>query len=103
VRYSAFDVFSIIMTKDGLSDAVQSAAELPTKAAANRAVDAVFSSIEQALSRGEDVTVTGFGTFRVTRRSARMGRNPRTGEPVQIKAMNVPKFKAGKGLKEAVN
>jgi DNA-binding protein HU-beta len=63
----------------------------------------VVDSITSALKRGEQVSVVGFGTFSVKHRAARAGRNPRTGETIQIAASNVPGFKAGKGLKDAVN
>ena len=78
-------------------------AEIETKAAAQRAVEAVFSSIVKSMGRGEDVAITGFGTFRVAKRAARQGRNPKTGETIQIAASIKPKFRAGKLLKEAVN
>mgnify|MGYP003306839224 CR=1 FL=1 len=90
------------MNKAELVDAVASAASL-SKADAGRAVDAVTGSIAARLSRGEQVAVVGFGTFSVKNRAARMGRNPRTGESIYIQASNVPGFKAGKALKEAVN
>ena len=90
------------MNKAELVDAVAGASNL-SKADAGRAVDAVVDSITSALKRGEQVTVVGFGTFSVKHRAARSGRNPRTGETIQIAASNVPGFKAGKGLKDAVN
>ena len=90
------------MTKDGLVEAVMSAAGMDTKAAAQRAVEAVFDAITKTMARGEDVTITGFGTFRVAKSAARQGRNPKTGETIQIKASIKPKFRAGKALKEAV-
>jgi len=90
------------MNKAELVDAVAGAANL-SKADAGRAVDAVVDSISSALKRGEQVSVVGFGTFSVKHRAARSGRNPRTGETIQIAASNVPGFKAGKGLKDAVN
>lgn len=74
-----------------------------SKADATKAVDAVFDSITSALKRSDDVRLVGFGTFSVANRKATTGRNPRTGEPIQIPASRQPKFKAGKGLKEAVN
>ena len=74
------------MTKEGLVEAVQKATEMETKAGAQRAVEAVFDSITKTLSRGEDVTITGFGTFKVAKRAAREGRNPKTGEKIQIAA-----------------
>ena len=90
------------MNKAELVDAVAGAANL-SKADAGRAVDAVVEGITSALKRGEQVSVVGFGTFSVKHRAARSGRNPRTGETIQIAASNVPGFKAGKGLKDAVN
>jgi DNA-binding protein HU-beta len=73
-----------------------------TKKDAQNAVDCVVSSITKALKKGDDVTVTGFGTFKVVKRKARKGRNPHTGEEIKIKATRAPKFTAGKALKEAV-
>ena len=90
------------MNKAELVDAVAGASNL-SKADAGRAVDAIVESVTSALKRGEQVSVVGFGTFSVKHRAARSGRNPRTGETIQIKASNVPGFKAGKGLKDAVN
>jgi len=90
------------MNKAELVDAVAGASNL-SKADAGRAVDAVVESITAALKRGEQVSVVGFGTFSVKHRAARAGRNPRTGETIQIAASNVPGFKAGKGLKDSVN
>ena len=74
-----------------------------SKADAAGAVDAVLSAISDALARGESVSIAGFGTFSVKHRAARQGRNPRTGEPVAIAASKLPSFKAGKGLRDAVN
>ena len=90
------------MNKTELIDAVAESADI-SKAAANRAVDTVLDSITQALKGGDQVTLVGFGTFQVKDRAARTGRNPRTGEPLQIAAARVPSFKAGKALKDAVN
>ncbi|MEK7174325.1 MAG: HU family DNA-binding protein [Patescibacteria group bacterium] len=90
------------MTKDGLVEAVMKATGMETKAAAQRAVEAVLDSIVKTMGRGEDVAITGFGTFRVQKRAAREGRNPKTGEKIQIAASVKPKFRAGKLLKEAV-
>ena len=90
------------MNKTDLIDAVANDAEV-TKAEAARAVDAVINSITKALKKGDAVTLVGFGTFSVSKRKASTGRNPRTGEPMTIKASTQPKFKAGKGLKDAVN
>lgn len=74
-----------------------------SKEAAAEAVDATFNGIESALRSGDTVRIVGFGNFQVAHRKASNGRNPRTGEPIQIPASNIPKFKAGKALKEAVN
>jgi DNA-binding protein HU-beta len=90
------------MNKAELVDAVASAANL-SKADAGRAVDAVVNSVTAALKKGQQVAVVGFGTFVVKHRAARSGRNPRTGETIKINASNVPGFKAGKALKDAVN
>ena len=73
-----------------------------TKKEAQEAVDCVILSITRALKKGEDVTLTGFGTFKVVKRKARKGRNPSTGEEIKIKASKAPKFTPGKALKEAV-
>ncbi len=73
-----------------------------TKAAGARAVDAFVEAVTKALSKGEKVVLTGFGTFEVRQRAARMGRNPQTGAPLHIPATKTPAFKAGKGLKDAV-
>jgi DNA-binding protein HU-beta len=90
------------MNKSELAEAVADAASL-SKADGARALDAVIDSITSALKSGDTVSLVGFGTFQVKARAARAGRNPRTGETIQIKASNVPGFKAGKGLKDAVN
>ena len=74
-----------------------------SKAAAGRALDATVESIKKSLKKGELVSLVGFGTFYVGKRAARSGRNPRTGATIKIKAAKVPKFRAGKGLKDAVN
>jgi nucleoid DNA-binding protein len=74
-----------------------------TKKEAQAAVDCVFASVTQALKKKGAVTLVGFGTFKVDKRKARMGRNPQTGAEIKIKAKNVPKFAAGKALKDAVN
>jgi DNA-binding protein HU-beta len=73
-----------------------------TKKEAQEAVDCVFSSITKALKKKETITLVGFGTFKVGKRNARTGRNPQTGEEIKIKARKVPKFVAGKALKDAV-
>jgi DNA-binding protein HU-beta len=90
------------MNKAELIDAVADAADI-SKAAAARSVDTVLEVITGSLKQGNAVTLVGFGTFNVRRREARTGRNPRTGEPIQIKASNLAVFKAGKGLKDALN
>ena len=74
-----------------------------TKREAQAAVDCIFSSMTQAMKKKGTVTLVGFGTFKVSKRKARKGRNPQTGEEIKIKAKNVPKFLAGKALKDAVN
>lgn len=89
------------MNKSELISAVAEASDL-SKAAAGKAVDALLSSISRALKEGDDVTLIGFGTFSVRERAARTGRDPRTGEPIEIKASKVPAFRAGKALKDAV-
>jgi DNA-binding protein HU-beta len=90
------------MNKGELIDAVANITDL-SKADAGRAVDAVIDSISKALKKNGTVSLVGFGTFTVKKRAARQGRNPRTGETIQIKASKVPSFKAGKALKDAVN
>jgi DNA-binding protein HU-beta len=89
------------VTKSELADQVADRAQL-TKAEAARAVDAVLATVEDALRRGSEVTLSGFGRFHVGERSARPGVNPRTGERIQIAATRVPRFTAGTGLKHAV-
>jgi DNA-binding protein HU-beta len=74
-----------------------------SKAAAQRALDATVASIKTALRKGSMVTLVGFGTFYVGKRKARAGRDPRTQEPIKIQAARVPKFRAGKALKDALN
>ena len=90
------------MNKAELIDAVADDSDL-TKASAERALDSAIENITNALRGGDSVTLVGFGTFTVRQREARMGRNPRTGEAIQIKASRVPGFKAGKALKDALN
>lgn len=90
------------MNKSELIDAVAISADLQ-KASATRAVEAVMESITNALKAGDTVSLVGFGTFAVKARPARTGRNPKTGESINIAATNVPGFKAGKGLKDEVN
>ena len=90
------------MTKAEFIDQVADRAGLSKKDASG-AVDAVLETIEDALKRGSDVVFSGFGKFTVSKRAAREGRNPATGEKIQIAASNVPKFSAGAALKKAVN
>ncbi len=90
------------MNKAELIDAVADAADI-SKAAAARSVDTVLEVITESLKGGNSVTLVGFGTFSTRRREARTGRNPRTGEPIQIGASNLAVFKAGKALKAALN
>jgi len=90
------------MNKGELIDAVSAQTGL-AKAEATRAVDAVFDTITTTLKSGDTVALVGFGTFSVKSRAARSGRNPRTGETIEIAASRVPGFKAGKALKDAVN
>ena len=92
----------LIMNKGEFISAVAEAAEM-TKADADRAVEAVFKVVKKALKSGDSISLVGFGTFSVRKRAARTGRNPRTGDTIKIKASKVPAFKAGKGLKDAIN
>jgi DNA-binding protein HU-beta len=91
-----------LMNKGELIDVVADDAGL-SKADATRAVDAAIAAITKALKKGDQVALVGFGTFAVKKRAARQGRNPRTGETIEIAASKVPGFKAGKALKDAVN
>ena len=88
------------MNKEDLINAVTKST--CTKAEAARVVDAVLGAIKKSLKKGESVTLVGFGTFKVAKRSARNGRNPQTGKQIKIAAKKVPKFTAGKALKDAV-
>ena len=90
------------MTLDDLNAAVATATDT-SKAAAAKSVQALLSGIQDALAKGEKVSITGFGIFEVSHRPARTGRNPQTGKPIQIAASNAVKFKPGKGLRDAVN
>ena len=90
------------MNKNDLVAAVATGTGL-SKTDATKAVDEVFDQITSGLKRGDDVRLVGFGTFLVTKRAASQGRNPRTGEPLNIPASKRPKFTPGKGLKDAVN
>lgn len=89
------------MTKTDLIAKIAEKAEL-TKVAAGVALDAIVDTITESLTEGESVQLIGFGTFEVRERSARTGRNPQTGEEIQIAATKVPAFKAGKALKDAI-
>lgn len=89
------------MNKSELIEAVAQSADI-SKAAAARAVDGMVQAVTNALKEGDQVTLVGFGTFAVRERAARSGRNPRTGQTINIKASKVPGFKAGKALKDAV-
>jgi DNA-binding protein HU-beta len=90
------------MNKSELINAIAEESGL-TKADAGRALDATLTSVTNALKAGDSISLIGFGTFSVKARSARTGRNPQTGEAIQIKASNIPSFKAGKTLKDSVN
>jgi len=90
------------MNKSELIEAVAAKSGL-TKADSERALKGMIETVTDTLKKGEQVTLIGFGTFLVRERKARQGRNPRTGETIQIKAANNPAFKAGKALKDAVN
>lgn len=90
------------MNKSELIDAIATGADL-SKAAAGRALDATLDAMTKTLASGDSVSLVGFGTFSVKERAARTGRNPRTGEPIQIAASKNVAFKAGKALKDAAN
>lgn len=90
------------MNKTELIDQIASESDV-SKAAAGRALDAMLSCVTETLSSGDQVTLVGFGTFSVRDRASRTGRNPQTGESIQIKAAKVPVFKAGKAFKDALN
>ena len=90
------------MNKTELIEQIATAADI-SKASAGRALDAAIQAITGALKAGESVTLVGFGSFSVGQREARTGRNPQTGETIEIKAAKVPKFKPGQGLKDAIN
>ncbi|MBM4136712.1 MAG: HU family DNA-binding protein [Nitrospira sp.] len=89
------------MTKAELIDKIASGAGL-SKADASKSLDSILNSIKVALKKGQKVTLVGFGTFSVVKRKSRKGRNPRTGEVITISAAKIPKFSAGKALKDAV-
>tara|TARA_Y100000588_G_scaffold367945_1_gene435259 strand:+ start:671 stop:943 length:273 start_codon:yes stop_codon:yes gene_type:complete len=90
------------MHKVDLQEKIASEAGI-SKAAAGRAIESILGNITKSLKKGESVSLVGFGTFKISNRSARVGRNPRTGEQIKIKASKSPRFSAGKGLKDAVN
>lgn len=90
------------MNRNELVDAVSSKTDM-RKSEASKAVDAVFDAIAEALKGGDEVRLVGFGTFSVAARAASEGRNPRTGEKIQIAASKQPKFKPGKGLRDSLN
>ncbi len=92
----------IPVNKAEIIDAIAEAAEI-SKTAAGKALNTFLDSITAALQSGKSVSLLGFGTFSVKTRAARVGRNPKTGQPINIDAANVPLFKAGKALKDAVN
>jgi DNA-binding protein HU-beta len=89
------------MTKSELIDKVAKEAKIP-RAAAERAINSFTDTICEALKAGDKITLTGFGTFQVSNRSARKGRNPRTGAEIDIPAVKIPKFKCGKSFKDSV-
>ncbi|OQW89409.1 MAG: DNA-binding protein HU [Rhodoferax ferrireducens] len=90
------------MNKTELIDFVASDADIP-KAVAARALESTISAVKLTLKKGGSVSLVGFGTFAVGKRAARVGRNPRTGASIKIKAAKVPKFRPGKALKDAIN
>lgn len=90
------------MNKSELIEHIAKQADISTAAAA-RALDAVIGGVKVTLKKGGTVSLVGFGTFAVTKRAARTGRNPRTGDPVKIKSAKIPKFRPGKALKDALN
>lgn len=90
------------MNKNDLIEHVAKQADI-SKAASGRAVDSLIGAIKTTLKKGGSVTLVGFGTFVVSKRAGRTGRNPRTGTAIKIKAAKVPKFRPGKALKDAIN
>tara|TARA_B100001093_G_scaffold363782_1_gene348567 strand:- start:784 stop:1056 length:273 start_codon:yes stop_codon:yes gene_type:complete len=90
------------VNKSELVDAIAEGADI-SKASAGRALDSALDAVTTSLKNGDPVSLVGFGTFAVKHRAARTGRNPQTGAEIQISAANVPSFKAGKALKDAVN
>jgi len=91
-----------LVNKQELIDAIAESADL-SKASAGRALDATLDAIRIAMKKGGTIALVGFGTFYIGKRAARTGRNPRTGDPIKIKAAKVPKFRPGKALKDAIN
>ncbi len=89
------------MNKSELIEHIAKQADI-SKAAAGRSLEAVIGAVRTTLKKGGSVTIPGFGTFAVTKRAARTGRNPRTGDAIKIKAAKVPKFRPGKGLRDAL-
>jgi nucleoid DNA-binding protein len=100
--YPFIDIQSFIMNKAELIEAIAHDTDM-SKAAAGRALNAVLETIVKAVAKKQDVQLMGFGTFKSVKRAARVGKNPRTGEPVKIAATTVPKFSAGAAFKTAVN
>lgn len=90
------------MNKSDLIDHIAKSADI-SKAGATRALDAMIGAVKATLKKNGTVTLVGFGTFSVGKRAARVGRNPRTGDAIKIKAAKVPKFRPGKALKDAIN
>ena len=90
------------MNKSELIEHIAKQADI-SKAAASRSLEALIGAVKTTLKKGNSVTITGFGTFTAPKRAARTGRNPRTNEPIRIRAAKVPKFRAGKALKDALN
>ena len=90
------------MNKSELIDHIATQADI-SKAAATRALEALIDGVKSTLKKNDSVSIVGFGTFAVTKRPARAGRNPRTGAEIKIKAAKVPKFRPGKGLKDHLN
>jgi DNA-binding protein HU-beta len=90
------------VNKSELIEVIAKQADI-SKAAAGRALDAMVAGVTKALKKGDTVSLVGFGTFSVTKRAGRTGRNPRTGEAIKIKSSKVPKFRPGKALKDTLN
>ena len=90
------------MNKADMIDYIAQSAEI-SKSAAERAVDAMVAAVKSSLKKGDTVNLVGFGSFYASARAARTGRNPQTGAPIEIAAAKLPKFRAGKALKDAIN